>query len=104
MTHAHPGCHIVATLTGRLETRDHFDVHTFQDGLQYPIAFKWFVAQLLYRAIDDFEAVPLELGELEQETESRRRPYAVRLESGDHDSKSVAPPPPHSSTESLVHR
>jgi hypothetical protein len=78
MARAHPGSQIVVTLTGRLETRDHFDVRTFPDGRQVPVAFKWFVARLLYRTIDHFEAVPPELGEVERELESRRRPYAVR--------------------------
>jgi hypothetical protein len=74
----HPGCRLVVTLTGRLETRSHFDVTTFPGGLQIPVGFKWFVARLLYRAIDGIEAVRLQPGELERDLEMRARPYAVR--------------------------
>jgi hypothetical protein len=79
-----PANKIMATLVGRLETRDHFDVRIFQDGRQVPDAYRWFVAHLLYRVIDHFEAVPEGPQEIAQEAESRRRPYAVRAEPAKH--------------------
>jgi hypothetical protein len=78
MAKAHPGCKILVTLTGRLETRDHFDVQTFPDGFEWPVAFKWFVARLSYRTMGHLEAIRREPGEDEQELEWRRRPYAMR--------------------------
>ena len=84
MSKDHPNCKIMATLTGRLETRNHFDVRIFQDGRQVPDAYKWFVAHLLYRAIDHFEAVPEDPEEIAHEAESRRTPYAVRAGPAKH--------------------
>jgi hypothetical protein len=88
MAKAHPNCHIVATLTGRLETRDHFDTQLYGDT-PHPIGFKWFVAQLLYRAMDHFEAVPISPPDIRQELEIWRRPWAERPEAGSRIGRSV---------------
>jgi hypothetical protein len=75
-----PECKVVVTLTGRLETRDHFEVNKIAVGPQFPVGFDGFVARLIYGAMNDIKAVPRVPGELEQEMEARRSPYAVRAE------------------------
>jgi hypothetical protein len=78
MRRAHPGNKIIVTLTGRLETRDHFDVRILPDGSQVPDAFTFYVAKLAYWRVEDLEAVPWAPGELEQRLQVDRRPEAVR--------------------------
>jgi hypothetical protein len=78
---AHPDGHVVVTLTGRLETRDHFEIKTFPNGLQWPLGFGYNVASLLYRSIDHIEAAPLQPGDLERDIDIARQPYAVRAKS-----------------------
>ena len=75
-------CKIVVTLRGRLKTRDHFEVHGVTMGPPFPEGIRGSVASLLYSAMDDIKVVPREPGELEQEMESRRDPYAMRFEPG----------------------
>jgi hypothetical protein len=82
---AHPDCKLVATVTGRLETRDRFEVRTMPDGSLRPVAFNYFVATLKYDGITDIELVPWHPGELEKVLEAGRRPWAVRLEPGQPD-------------------
>lgn len=66
---------IVATLTGSLETRDHFEVQRLATRLE-PRAFGYFVALLQYGSAVDFEVVPYDPGEEERELEWRRQPWA----------------------------
>lgn len=67
---------IVATLTGRLETRDHFEVQKRANGRRVPRAFRFFVAELTYWTAADFEVVPYRAGEEENEMRWRRDPWA----------------------------
>jgi hypothetical protein len=78
----HPDSEIMVTLTGRLGTRDHFDVRTLPDGFEWPVAFKYYVAVLAYRRADNLEVVPLRPGEREYLLELGRKSYAVRAEPG----------------------
>jgi hypothetical protein len=71
---------IVATLSGRLETRDHFEVQTLVTGVKRPVAYKYFVAILQYEYVEDMKAVPLKPGEREQELEIRRHPQPKRVQ------------------------
>lgn len=74
----HPDSKIMVTLTGLLRTRDHFDVQTFSDGFEWPVAFRYLVAALTYRRVDDLEVVPLQPGERESILELGRKSYAIR--------------------------
>lgn len=65
---------IVATFTGRLETRDHFKVENGR-----PVAFNYSVALIRYRDARDLEIVPYKPGEIERELEFRKHPLARRI-------------------------
>ena len=75
-TRPHQSVKIVATLTGRLETRNHFDVQKLANGRRVPRAFRFWVAELTYIAAADFEVVPYRPGEEEDEMHWRRDPWA----------------------------
>lgn len=66
-------CRIVATFTGRVETRHRFNLYNGRPGVT-------FVAQLRYRSVGDLKVVPYEAGEQEWELELRRRPAPRRVE------------------------
>jgi len=71
---------VVATVTGRLETRDHFEFDTLIGGRRQPrTPYLYFVAMLKYRAVSDLEAVEYTSEELERELEWRREPWAKPL-------------------------
>jgi hypothetical protein len=70
---------IVATLSGRLETRNHFEIVTLPSGVKRPTAFGYFVALLRYERVEDMTAVPFKPGESERELEIRRRPEPKQL-------------------------
>jgi len=70
---------VLATLTGRLETRDHFEVRTLPDGTQQPRAYRYYVALLRYRSVEDLEVVPFGPGERGPVIEALRKPEATRL-------------------------
>jgi hypothetical protein len=65
---------IVATLTGRLETRDHFKAENGR-----PVAFSYYVAVIRYTDATDLEIVPYKPGEIERELEFRKHPAAKRI-------------------------
>ena len=68
---------VVATLTGRLETRDHFEVDKLIGGRRQPrTPYLYFVAMLRYRAVSDLEVVEYTSEELDRELEWRREPWA----------------------------
>jgi|KBSMisStandDraft_5_1062788.scaffolds.fasta_scaffold153457_4 hypothetical protein len=48
----------VVTLTGRFETKKHFEIKKFPNGSQLPQAFENLVAQLRFWKTSDFLAVP----------------------------------------------
>lgn len=75
-TSPHQSVKIVATLTGRLETRDHFEVQKLANGKRVPRAFRFWVAQLTYRTAADIEVVPYRRGEEQSEMQWRRDPWA----------------------------
>ena len=77
---SNPHAKIVATLTGRLETRSHFDVKTLGSGVARPIGYGDFVAILHYRRIGDIEAIPFPFGEEEQFSGMGRDPHAKRAQ------------------------
>lgn len=81
---AHPSDNVVVTLAGRLETRDHFELKLYGDGELHPIGFHWCVAKLVYSTMFDFTPVPLRPGELEQDMEVRRSPWAVPAKPDNH--------------------
>jgi hypothetical protein len=68
---------IVATLTGRLETRPHFSVRYGR-----PVAFKGLVALLHYQKAEDLQIVPYGPGEFEWTDEFSRNPFARRVKRG----------------------
>jgi hypothetical protein len=74
---AHRPCKIMATLSGRLETRDHFETKKWARGPEIPVGFGYYVARLSYRQAEDMEAVPS--GPDPAEDDMRKRPYAVRV-------------------------
>lgn len=78
----HPDSKIMVTLTGRLRTRDHFEVRTFPNGFEWPVAFDYFVAVLTYRRVDHLEVTPLAPGEREYQLELARKSYATRAKPG----------------------
>lgn len=65
---------IVATLSGRLETRRHFEVRNGR-----PAAFRDFVALLRYLSVQEMQIAPYEAGQLEWELELCRRPVPRRV-------------------------
>ena len=71
---------IVATLSGRLETRDHFEVQTLVTGVKRPVAYKYFVALLRYEDVEDMKAFPFKPGEWERELEILRHPLPKRVQ------------------------
>ena len=64
---------IVGTFTGRLETRDHYDIQTFPNGIVQPIGFKFCAALLSYRRVDSLELIPLLPSEVQKQLEEFRR-------------------------------
>jgi hypothetical protein len=75
---ANPNANVVATLSGRLETRDRFDVRTFLDGSQIPIAFHYYVARLVYKRAENLEVVRPGPEQRQYWDEVGRKPFAVR--------------------------
>jgi hypothetical protein len=79
MSKAHsPDGEILGTVTGRLTTRDHFDLQTLVDGSQRPRGFGWAVAWLSYDKVRDLEAVHIDRDYWEWWDEIHRHPYAQR--------------------------
>ena len=77
---AHPeGIKIFATVSGRLETRDHFRVRKYPRGRDLPVAFGYAVARLLLVDAKDLEAIAYEPGEQKEELKRDRSPYPVRV-------------------------
>lgn len=70
---AHPRAYILATLTGRLEAPEHFEIWTDPWGVTRPRAFDswYFPAQLRFWAANHFKAVPPESWHTEAESERR---------------------------------
>ena len=65
---------ILATFTGRLETREHFRVRRLPSGLKAREAFNLFVGRLSYRSVDDIVVTHYGPGDEEAEMDFRRRP------------------------------
>jgi hypothetical protein len=63
----YPRHRIIATLTGRLETRERYEVWTTPFGVQLPRGFgRWAAAQLRFVRADHLTAVPYTDKELEE--------------------------------------
>jgi hypothetical protein len=73
---AHRPCKILATLSGRLETRDHFKTKKWARGPEIPVGFGYYVAQLSYWKVTDLEVTPS--GPDPVEEDMRKKPYATR--------------------------
>ena len=70
---------IIATLSGRIETREHFEIWTDAFGVQLPRGFARLVAQLRFWSATQLVAVPYSAAELErQASESDPQPKRVK--------------------------
>ena len=73
-TGTRPRPRIVATLTGTIETRDRFPVRRAVGGSVRPLGYKYFVAVLRYRKVDDL--VAKSTGTPDWEMDWLKHPYA----------------------------
>jgi hypothetical protein len=72
---------VVATIVGRLETRNHFEVERLPGGKRRPrTPFQYFVAMLTYRSVSALSVIPYTPEELKLELEWRRQPWAKPVE------------------------
>jgi hypothetical protein len=69
---------LVGVFMGKLETREHFRVHTFPSGEQAPEAYRYFVARVRYTRVRELHLVPTTKQEVDDLLEQGRRP-APRL-------------------------
>ncbi len=77
---AHPeGIKVIATFSGRLETRGHFDVRTFPSGEQHPIAFDDSVALMRFTHVSGIHGIPWRTEEAEAQADRQRRPCPTRV-------------------------
>jgi hypothetical protein len=76
---SHPKAKIYVTLSGYLETYDHFEIWTDPWGVERPRAFgSIFAASLRFLTADNFRVVPYEPGEAEEEYERYKHPQPRR--------------------------
>jgi hypothetical protein len=77
---AHPDTKILATLSGRLETRSRFEIRDLPAGGREPIGFGnfvYYVAALHYIKADDLQYMPFGPGEQEELAKIQRRPWPI---------------------------
>lgn len=70
---------ILATLSGRIETRGHFQIQTMVDGSKRPKAFGPWVAILRFHKVEDLEIAHYETGDYERVLDILQRPWAKRV-------------------------
>ena len=68
---------ILAILTGRLRTRDRFEVKLMPDGSSRPLGFGYYVAHLAYTQAADLEWIPITTDEQQRLFDIGRTPYAL---------------------------
>lgn len=73
--HGHERAKVIGTLTGRLVTRDRFEVQTLVNRRE-PKAFGYFVGELRYTDVTDLEVVRYKPGEEANDLEWRSQPWA----------------------------
>jgi hypothetical protein len=65
---------IVATLTGRLETQEHFGTDQDVSGAEHPRAYAWFApARLMFRDVENLQLAPYAPGEEKDPTREIQR-------------------------------
>ena len=69
---------IVATLSGRFEAREHFEVWTDASGAQLPRGYESLVAQMRFWSASHLVAVPYVTAEAERESERDPRPKRMK--------------------------
>lgn len=74
------GVRVMATLVGRLETRNHFEVESLPTRRQPRSPFGYFVAVLRYRVAADLDVVRYTPEQLEWDLRWRKEPWAKPVE------------------------
>jgi hypothetical protein len=74
------GFRVLATLTGKFETRSHFQTYKDAFGMINPRVFGYSAARLRFRRSDDFEVVRYAPGEFAREMERAGKPWPKRIQ------------------------